>query len=597
MRARFVFALTTPLVVLLSGCSRPEPESVQVSDRDLALISVNGVNISVDDFERSYVHYLMATGSADTRKNRYLHAANLIDAELLSREAHRRGIDRDSTYKVFEERERRKAAGGRFFEEAFLNSLEPLSESEIRRAFVLSNEKAIVRHLFYRDSASAGEAYRRLLTGTRFVDEAQRCFHTAKFDSMAGYLGPIRYFQVDDAFAEAAFGLKVGEFSAPVRSRFGYHIILLEDLLRNPILTESEFQTKKEGVASQLRLRTRRLQGDRFVRSYMEGLDVKVNPEGIGALADALEIIEQKVSPQRVSLEEGAADFTPGSLVPLQPNTPLARYRFKGKDRIFTAEQYAFWLDDLPFSEARSHTAASVGRALRNEVFAVEGALQGFDKADDVDAEIKYQARIYLAKRLRYQLEKGRPIEVDDALLEEVYRRAGLDSARQVLADFWVIPCADRREAEETRQRIAQDPAFAKTHPRYQAFTQRRISEDRKWGTYVRRAPLSQPVVTGLSDGSWALLQVSRLTTRKMALEDEKSGISEAIKPLVAEYELLKMLRTTSTITLDTLRFEEIMEVTGVPSEKSDEQRTGASPKQQNATWMLNQSVFQRATR
>ena len=36
------------------------------------------------------------------------------------------------------------------------------------------------------------------------------------YDSLAGYIGPISYFGVDDAFAEAAYSTNLNEFSKPI---------------------------------------------------------------------------------------------------------------------------------------------------------------------------------------------------------------------------------------------------------------------------------------------------------------------------------------------------------------------------------------------
>ncbi len=366
-------------------------------DRDQILATADGYAITVGEFERSYAQLLTSTGANDTEQARHAHLDRLIEDQQLYREAVRQGLDRDTIAEAFENRARKRVLGGRFYEEALLKSLPPLTDKEVRRAFLHHKQPVIARHLLYASEENAEAAHARLKAGRPFLEEAQDCFDTVQFDSAAGFLGTIRYFQVDDAVAEAAFDLDVGTFSQPIRGRQGYYIIRVEDRLRAPIITESDYRIHKPGIASLLRLRRRRLLGDRFVRSFMEQLDVEVNPEGIRALGFALRRLEQRVEPDGIDLARG--DQAPP--IPLNPDFPLATYRQDGRQHVFTASDYFFWLPELPFAEATHRTAASVGRALRNEAFARAGDLAGLSGSRLVEADLESDMRSFTAARLR----------------------------------------------------------------------------------------------------------------------------------------------------------------------------------------------------
>ena len=194
---------------------------------------VNGHLITVGDFERSYIQILIQSGQNDTPEARYNHLDHLIEEYLWYEESLRRNLNSDSLLSEFTELARKRAIGGRYYEIEFLERLPQLTETEIRQAFARYKQPVMVRHLFYRNEADARIAHARLEAGTSFLDEAQTAFRTENFDSTAGWLGEIRYFQVDDAFAEAAFALPIGQYSAPVRSRQGWHIIQVEDRIKN----------------------------------------------------------------------------------------------------------------------------------------------------------------------------------------------------------------------------------------------------------------------------------------------------------------------------------------------------------------------------
>ena len=378
-------------MLLAVGCSSSSSEKHQ------ALADVNGYSITVGEFERSYVDLLIRSGQNDTPQSRYNHLSTLIEDQLWYEEALRRELDADTSLAVFIDLAQKRALGGRYYEVEFLEQLPQPTETEIRQAFARYKQPIIARHLFYRDELEANAAYTRLKAGQSFIDEAQTCFQTVNFDSTAGWLGEVRYFQVDDAFAEAAFSLAVGSFSAPVRSRQGWHIIKIEDRIATPIITESEFQNRKDGIASLLRVRKRRLEGDRFVRTFMENRNVLIDPQGLRALDAALARIERRVSSDPITLDD---DYdVPAPL--LTSMTPLATFTVNETEQTFTAEDYFFWFPELPFGEARSRPAASIGRAVRNEAFALAGTDANLEKDAIVQRDVEYYTRTYLANSMR----------------------------------------------------------------------------------------------------------------------------------------------------------------------------------------------------
>jgi hypothetical protein len=242
-----------------------------------------------------------------------------------------------------------------------------------------------------------------------------------------------------------------------VRSRFGYHIILLEDKLQSPLLTESEFQVRRQGIASKWRLRKRRLEGDRFVQSFMQGLAVRVNAEAIESLSETIQVIEDRVAAESPNVLTSESHPLPAP--DINASTPLAWYTFLGEDRVFTLDDYAAWFDEVPFPEARHRTAASVGRALRNEAFALAGEAEGLDMDPVTLHEADFQERIYLADRMRGLLREGaRGMVTDeqiDALFEETKGpdptefvvEGGLEAARDRLAPL----VAERQLLERLR--------------------------------------------------------------------------------------------------------------------------------------------------
>ena len=382
------------LVLVCAACSKDlKDESAQV------LASVNDYTITVGSFERSYVHELLRTGENDTEEARQRHLRDLLQDRLLYAEALRRQLDKDSVTRAYDRLLEKKAVGGRYYDRELLSILPPITDAEVRLAFAHYKQPLVVRHLFYTREDEAEAAYARLRSGRSFLEEAQDCYQTNEFDSSAGLLGQVAYFQLDDAFAEAAFAMQVGALSEPVRSRQGYHIIRVEDRLSAPILTESEFQMRKAGITSLLRLRRQRLSGDQYVRTFMAERNVEVDTGNIAALNQALRRIEYRVAGANSELLLDDSELP----TVLAPRSPLARYTYAGVDYTFTAEDYFFWLPDLPFEEATKRTAVSVGRALRNEVLAKAGEEAGLAGSRVVQRDMEVERVAFVAGRIRMQ--------------------------------------------------------------------------------------------------------------------------------------------------------------------------------------------------
>jgi len=531
----------------VAGCAREAPS--RFDERPVA--EVDGDPITVSWFERSYVDFLIRSGANDTRETRYAHLDNLVDAVLLAQEARRRGMDRTEEFAEYSQREREKAVGGRFFTEAFTATLPPPSDEELRETFRRWKSERVVRHLFFRNPDSAAAAYERLRAGSDFLEEARRTYGLAEVDSAAGMLGAVRYFNLDDAFAEAAFDLEPGAFSEPVRSRVGWHIVRVERTVENPLLTEEEYQTRRSGLSSQFRLRRRRVEGDRFVRSFMESLNVRVEPAAIRALADVIDEMTYEERPDPEIVDAGRSEAIAMRMEPvINPETVLATFEWRGESRAFTAADYVHWLPDLPYQEAWQRTAASVGRALRNEAFALEGEERGlYDRT--AQRIVRESETLRLSSLLRREL-AALDLEPDSLLIERAIDQRHLRVANAQLIRYGEIPFERYEDAR----------AAAVAAPDRSAFTWKSVESGfdlPAWATVLGRLPLGVPTVVNRGLDDWAVILVSERTP--VATDDSTSRAiaREAVRPLMGVYTELRDLRDQTPVRVDSVLFETIM--------------------------------------
>ena len=526
-------------------------------DPDPVVATVDGLDLTRDDVVGSYVDYLVTTGQNDTEALRRRHVEALIDAYLLGAEAERRGLDRDSAIEAASRLARRRLIGAHYYESTVLDTLAAPTEAEVRRAYQLGTEQRVVRQLYYTDPDEAAAAFARLEAGAPFLEEAWALYGTR--DSTAGLLGAVSYWQLDDAFAEAAFATPVGATTRPVRTRLGWHILRVEDRLRNPLLSESEFERRRAGIESQLRLRRRRLVGDAFVRQQMEARDVRVNEPALRALQVAVAELEGDPPPD--AQQGGGEAFTPGEqtqlLEALQPQTPLATFVVGGRREVFTVADYVVWLDVLPFGEARNRTGASLGRALRNEAFARAGEASGVADDPEVRHELARTRRLRLADALRQRLRDEAPADADSARLAGVAGRLRLDP-RQTVADFWAVRFETRADADAALRPLRADTSRARGLPGFTRYAGTPLADVPDLAAAVRSAPLGVPTLASAGDG-WAVIAVADRRT-----EATGSG-ADALAPFAAEADLLRRLRAERPVTVHEDVLAEVVRPPSVP--------------------------------
>ncbi len=84
--------------------------------------------------------------------------------------------------------------------------------------------KISASHILVKHEHEAQDLMKKLQEGKTF-EELAKAFSLCPSSEEGGALGTFQKGQMVEAFEKAAFALKVGETSGPVRTEFGYHLI------------------------------------------------------------------------------------------------------------------------------------------------------------------------------------------------------------------------------------------------------------------------------------------------------------------------------------------------------------------------------------
>jgi peptidyl-prolyl cis-trans isomerase C len=252
--------------VVATGVATAAPEDV--------LIETATVKVTRGDYEAELQRLPAVSrgGFATDRKRVAALLNNMLIGKTLAAEARTQGLDRDAlvqrrialeTDKILAEAEvqRIERLAGEEFDaklaqyvpkarERYLIDKDRYSdpeEVEASHILILTNKRSESEAL-----ALAQQAETKLAAGADFAGLAKEMSEDRTTKDAGGHLGWFSAKQMEPAFSTAAFALKnAGDISAPVLSRYGYHVIRLEG--RRPQRQRS-FDEVKDRVLADMRL-------------------------------------------------------------------------------------------------------------------------------------------------------------------------------------------------------------------------------------------------------------------------------------------------------------------------------------------------------
>ncbi len=155
----------------------------------------------------------------------------LVERHLLAQLAVKEGVAETDEYKRRLALYQAKALRDAYF---FQKIRPQVTEEEIKKSYdqeaskVAQTERVRARHILLGSEKEAVDVEARIKAGEKFEDLAKKY----SLDGSKDFGGDLGYFTAPEMVAEfskAAFALKVGEISPPVKTDFGWHVIKVED--------------------------------------------------------------------------------------------------------------------------------------------------------------------------------------------------------------------------------------------------------------------------------------------------------------------------------------------------------------------------------
>jgi peptidyl-prolyl cis-trans isomerase C len=217
---------------------------------DTVVARVNGVDITQQDLDFAASEVGPRLGTIRPADRRRVLLQYLIENDLMAEAGQKENLDKTDTFPARVKYHTQRALRDAFYDASITGAVSEADAKKIydeKVATMQPEEEVHARHILVATEAEAEEIEKRLKNGEDFAKLANEVSQDT--NANGGDLGFFTRGQMLKPFEDAAFALKVGEISKPVKTQFGWHIIKVEERRKQPPPT---FDEVKDAITAQL---------------------------------------------------------------------------------------------------------------------------------------------------------------------------------------------------------------------------------------------------------------------------------------------------------------------------------------------------------
>ena len=265
---------------------------------DLSVIATVGNSIITDDdFISAYSNKLINTSIKDSEFERLRTVDELIRTRLFAEEARYKKLSIDSIGM-----DRIRLATEKALREELYDSItksNPISvpDSLIRKHFIWKNTEILLKHIFHvkKDKLDSLSAF--IGNNEKTFDQvAGELFQNNNLKKSKGSLGWVSYNVLDPNIENFAFSMPLDTIIGPIRSGYGWHILLKKDEKKQMIISEEEYQSAKYRLKKNIIKKVRQTIANDYVNDLLNNNNILINDTlVINTLNQIKRIIQKKI--------------------------------------------------------------------------------------------------------------------------------------------------------------------------------------------------------------------------------------------------------------------------------------------------------------
>lgn len=294
-----------------------------VAAEEPALATVNGKAITESDLNLAEAEIGSDLGNLPAPTRRRVLVEYIIETQLMAEAANAEKLEETPAFDERMAYYKRKALREAYFDSKIKNSV---SEAAAKTFYddqikgMKPEEEVKARHILVKTEDEARDIKKKIADGADFEELAKEHSLDPGTKDNGGLLGFFSRGQMVPQFEEAAFILEPGNISDPVESRFGWHLIKVEERRQKPLPTFDE--VKERILNSMIHRKAQSIAEELRKDAKIEYVDPEIKKEVAEQEAQAAaqrKLIEQQIEQLEA---EGKAAEGAGESAPAEPAKP-----------------------------------------------------------------------------------------------------------------------------------------------------------------------------------------------------------------------------------------------------------------------------------
>ena len=274
-RAVLLIAVSLFAIALFWGCAGPQPGVVA---------KVGKYTITAEELNKMMANarFKSYDEELDARKRR---VERLAEDKLILLAAYDEGLDKKEELTKQLNRDKENLLLNALYKTQIEEKAGEASEEQVKAAYERKKELLHAKHILVESKELADSIYDMLKNGANFDELAKKYSMDKSNKDRGGDLGDFTTMQMVKEFEDAAYALSPGEFSKPVKTRYGWHIIYLVERKPNPRV--KSFEEEKDAIKRTLDNRLKTDMANKFVEDLVNSANIQIKDDAADVILNA----------------------------------------------------------------------------------------------------------------------------------------------------------------------------------------------------------------------------------------------------------------------------------------------------------------------
>jgi hypothetical protein len=429
------YKITIVLLILLGSLKFISCQEEHSLDNNV-ILDVEDTRIDLRDFRFIYESDPSFPGYKRGYDGLLEYAETLSDQILAHKLAKEEGIFKTDPLKKYLRYAELEKTIRAFYNQEVGNKIR-ITDAELREAYKKMSVRLRVKHLFAPTKQKADELYTDLQMGIPFDTLARSVFKNVDPSQGSTDLGEITWGDLEKNIEEAVFRLEPKQFSTPVNSRWGYHILLVTERKQKLLLTEDEFVKKYRLIKNQVKIRKETEVAGEYLKNFLDPMDIKIKTNAYNKLINILRM-NSDLSQRTVIQQFLPFDDEVINKIEIALENDLDESLMTSKNEIWSIENFLDKIKNLPEDKRPDISSAArfkndIGLLIRNEFIYKKALDEGIENKFELDSTVNeykrklayehYRNRFYQAYQIPdpiaryYRREPGDYAGIDTTIL------------------------------------------------------------------------------------------------------------------------------------------------------------------------------------